>query len=113
MTGVTFKIPPLVSILPTFGVLLQDIIASIKTNIALTPRSCLILSGKSKLENLSLDGSLWIKNEEITPLEVTNLKISDSKYVEFEGLKSYKNQMEKTRGFEAHLGSLQVRTNLQ
>lgn len=111
LTGVDFNIPPVVSILPTFGVLLTQIIDQISSTVTISYKSSLFLSGKSSLKNVVLDGSLLIENDGLGCLDIDNLKITDQKYIEFNNLEVFKDEQEQTRGFSADLTSLKKLQN--
>jgi UDP-sugar pyrophosphorylase len=88
--GIEYKTTSKIVLAPKFGVTLKEIRNKFKGKNFISSESSLVLDGDIKIENLYLDGSLWIKSNE--KRDIKNLEVKSKNYVSFEPLNAKDNE---------------------
>jgi len=80
--------------MPSFALTLEDVINRIKGKCAVSKASSLILEGAVELENVSVDGSFWIRKCG------KDIKLKNSKMITFVDSTSTDEEYLKIRGYK-------------
>ena len=101
--GVILPGVPKVVLMPEFGVTLKEIRNKIKGNVTLTPQSTVVLDGDIVLENVNIDGSVFIFAEPGKQREVKDLNVTGKNYIQLQDLEANTDEptYKKIRGYTA------------
>src|SRR5690606_6635359 len=96
--GIGFEVGAKVVLMPDFGVTLREIKSKIKGKNFISAKSSVVLDGDIALEDVSIDGSVWIKGDQ----KVASLNVTDKNYVDIEETSDENDPRHiKIRGYKA------------